>query len=75
MAWFWCSAQGRPNRERLRGQSIRFAGSESGVFGAVLNEVASSTVEESYYMQYYYSYHPQQRTGWKKLVHSLHSTS
>ena len=45
------------------------------VFGAVLNEVASSTVEESYYMQYYYSYHPQQRTGWKKLVHSLHSTS
>ena len=45
------------------------------VFGAVLNEVASSTVEESYDMQYYYSYHPQQRTGWKKLVHSLHSTS
>jgi capsular exopolysaccharide synthesis family protein len=45
------------------------------VFGAVLNEVASSTVEESYYMQYYYSYHPQQRTGWKKLVHSLHRAS
>ena len=45
------------------------------VFGAVLNEVGSSTVEESYYMQYYYSYHPQQRTGWKKLVHSLHRTS
>ena len=45
------------------------------VFGAVLNEVASSTVEESYYMQYYYSHHPQQRTGWKKLVHSLHSTA
>ena len=41
------------------------------VFGAVLNEVASSTVEESYYMQYYYSYHPQERTGWKKLAHSI----
>ena len=45
------------------------------VFGAVLNEVASSTVEESYYMQYYYSYHPKKRTGWKKLVPSLHRTS
>ena len=45
------------------------------VFGAVLNEVASSTVEESYYMQYYYSYHPKERTRWKKLVHSLNRTS
>ena len=45
------------------------------VFGAVLNEVASSTVEESYYMQYYYSYHPKQRTGWQKLVRSLQRTS
>jgi len=26
------------------------------VFGAVLNEVAASTPEESYYLQYYYSY-------------------
>ena len=41
------------------------------VFGAVLNEVASTTVEESYYMQYYYSYHPKPRTGWKKLADSL----
>ncbi len=45
------------------------------VFGAVLNEVASSTVEESYYMQYYYSYHPKQRTGWKKLAQALQKTS
>ena len=45
------------------------------VFGAVLNAVSSSTVEESYYMQYYYSYHPKQRTRWQKLVHSLHRTS
>ena len=45
------------------------------VFGAVLNEVASATVEESYYMQYYYSYHPKERTGWKKLAQSLHKTS
>ncbi len=45
------------------------------VFGAVLNEVASSTVEESYYMQYHYSYHPKQRTGWEKLVRSLQRTS
>ncbi|MGW8266731.1 MAG: polysaccharide biosynthesis tyrosine autokinase, partial [Longimicrobiales bacterium] len=28
------------------------------IFGAVLNEVASSTPEESYYLQYYYSYRP-----------------
>ncbi len=41
----------------------------------MLNDVASSTVEESYYMQYHYSYHPKQRTGWEKLVHSLHRTS
>ena len=44
------------------------------VFGAVLNEVASATVEESYYMQYYYSYHPKERTGWQKLAHSFHKT-
>ena len=41
------------------------------IFGAVLNEVASTTVEESYYMQYYYNYHPKERTGWKKLAHTL----
>ena len=45
------------------------------IFGAVLNEVASATVEESYYMQYYYSYYPEQRTGWKKLARSLQKTS
>jgi len=28
------------------------------LFGAVLNEVATSTPEESYYLQYYYSYRP-----------------
>lgn len=44
------------------------------VFGAVLNEVASTTVEESYYMQYYYSYNPQQRTGWKKLAQTFQKT-
>jgi capsular exopolysaccharide synthesis family protein len=41
------------------------------IFGAVLNEVASSTVEESYYMQYYYSYHPRQSGGLKKLAKGL----
>ena len=46
------------------------------VFGAVLNEVSSTTVEESYYMQYYYSYHPKERTrGWKKLAQALQRTS
>ncbi len=46
------------------------------VFGAVLNEVSSSTVEESYYMQYYYSYHPKERaSGWKKLAQTLQRTS
>ena len=45
------------------------------IFGAVLNGVASATVEESYYMQYYYSYHPEERTGWKKLAQSLQKMS
>ena len=45
------------------------------VFGAVLNEVASTTVEESYYMQYYYSYHPKERArGWRKLAQVLQRT-
>ena len=53
--------------------STRFAGVGVRVFGAVLNEVASTTVEESHYMQYYYSYHPKERTGgWKKLAQALH---
>ena len=41
------------------------------VFGAVLNEVSSATVEESYYMQYYYSYYPRQDGGLKKLAKGL----
>ena len=41
------------------------------VFGAVLNEVSSATVEESYYMQYYYSYHPREDGGLKKLAKGL----
>ena len=46
------------------------------VFGAVLNEVSSTTVEESYYMQYYYSYHPKERArGWRKLAQALQRTS
>ena len=45
------------------------------ILGAVLNEVASATEEESYYMQYYYSYHPKERTGWKKLAQSLQKIS
>jgi len=46
------------------------------VFGAVLNEVSSTTVEESYYMQYYYNYHPKERArGWKKLAQTLQRTS
>ena len=45
------------------------------ILGAVLNEVASATEEESHYMQYYYSYHPKERTGWKKLAQSLQKIS
>ena len=37
------------------------------VFGAVLNEVATSTTEESYYLQYYYSYRPDSRRGQSKV--------
>lgn len=37
------------------------------VFGAVLNEVASTTTEESYYLQYYYSYEPDSPSGWDRL--------
>jgi tyrosine-protein kinase Etk/Wzc len=46
------------------------------VFGAVLNEVSSTTVEESYYMQYHYSYHPKEHArGWRKLAQALQKTS
>ena len=41
------------------------------VFGVVLNEVSPTTVEESYYMQYYYSYHPRQSGGLKQLAKGL----
>lgn len=37
------------------------------VFGAVLNEVATGNTEESYYLQYYYGYHPQEETNWDRL--------
>ena len=37
------------------------------LFGAVLNEVSTSSAEESYYLQYYYSYHPKTQGGWQRL--------
>ncbi len=41
------------------------------IFGAVLNEVASSTPEESYYLQYYYSYRPEGKKGRSRLGGAL----
>ncbi len=41
------------------------------VFGAVLNEVAASTPEESYYLQYYYSYRPHPKGKASKLRETL----
>ncbi|MFQ5537880.1 MAG: polysaccharide biosynthesis tyrosine autokinase [Gemmatimonadota bacterium] len=41
------------------------------VFGAVLNEVSAASPDESYYLQYYYSYHPTESGGWKRLRESL----
>ncbi len=41
------------------------------VFGAVLNEVSASNPDESYYLQYYYSYHPTQTGGWQRLREGL----
>jgi capsular exopolysaccharide synthesis family protein len=41
------------------------------LLGAVLNEVAGSTPEESYYLQYYYSYRPEGRTGRSRLRRSV----
>lgn len=41
------------------------------VFGAVLNEVATSTPEESYYLQYYYSYRPVSKARGSKLKERL----
>ena len=53
--------------EQLRRLGVR-------VFGAVLNEVASTTTEESYYLQYYYTYQPtptEPQEGWAKLKRGL----
>jgi len=41
------------------------------VFGAVLNEVSTATTEESYYLQYYYSYHPSETKGGSRLREGL----
>jgi capsular exopolysaccharide synthesis family protein len=41
------------------------------VFGAVLNEVAATTPEESYYLQYYYSYGPDEGGPFKRLRDSV----
>ncbi|RMH14202.1 MAG: polysaccharide biosynthesis tyrosine autokinase [Gemmatimonadetes bacterium] len=50
--------------EQLRRVGVR-------VFGAVLNEVSTSNAEESYYLQYYYGYHPREETGWQRLRSGL----
>ena len=53
--------------EQLRRVGVR-------VFGAVLNEVSAASADESYYLQYYYSYHPSGsgvEAGWKRLRESL----
>lgn len=42
--------------EQLRRLGVR-------VFGAVLNEVSAAAPDESYYLQYYYSYHPSAEGG------------
>ncbi len=47
------------------------------LFGAVLNEVSTTTTEESYYLQYYYAYQPEPTEptepehGWAKLRKGL----
>ncbi|NJD19379.1 MAG: polysaccharide biosynthesis tyrosine autokinase, partial [Gemmatimonadetes bacterium] len=49
--------------EQLRRVGVR-------VFGAVLNEVSASSHDESYYLRYYYHYHPsggRSPTGWQRL--------
>lgn len=53
--------------EQLRRLGVR-------VFGAVLNEVSASSPDESYYLQYYYSYHPTgsgSGGGWQRLREGL----
>lgn len=44
------------------------------IFGAVLNEVAISANDESYYLQYYYHYQPVEQGGWKRLREGLSKT-
>jgi capsular exopolysaccharide synthesis family protein len=44
------------------------------VFGAVLNEVSAASPDESYYLQYYYSYSPNTggtKPGWQRLREGL----
>lgn len=44
------------------------------VFGAVLNEVSAASPDESYYLQYYYSYSPSSggdKHGWQRLREGL----
>ncbi len=44
------------------------------VFGAVLNEVSAASPDESYYLQYYYSYSPSSgadKPGWQRLRDGL----
>jgi capsular exopolysaccharide synthesis family protein len=44
------------------------------VFGAVLNEVSAASPDESYYLQYYYSYSPSpggNKAGWQRLREGL----
>jgi tyrosine-protein kinase Etk/Wzc len=51
--------------EQLRRLGVR-------VFGAVLNEVSASSPDDSYYLQYYYSYHPTSGgSGWSRLREGL----
>jgi capsular exopolysaccharide synthesis family protein len=54
--------------EQLRRLGVR-------VFGAVLNEVSTTTTEESYYLQYYYAYQPHdpepKEGGWAKFRKGL----
>ena len=53
--------------EQLRRLGLR-------VFGAVLNEVSTTTTEESYYLQYSYAYQPQdaeREPGWSRFRRGL----
>lgn len=50
--------------EQLRRLGVR-------VFGAVLNEVSAASPDESYYLQYYYSYHPTGASGFQRLREGL----